>query len=505
MAELPIPVRSAPGIQRDGTTFDGNHYIDGRWCRFNRGRPRKMLGYRAASTLPELVRGMRVDSSNGSQYVHAGGATTLTQSVLDAGGLLSAQNDRTPSGLVDNPNNLWQYGVMFDSVTSAQVLIAHAAPNLSAIDSTVETDLYIGSLTASTALTDMSVAEESGGIVVISPYLFKFGNAGHVAWSVANEPTDFVDTGSGDAFITGQKIVRGLEVRGGNRPAGIFWSLDSLIQGVFVGGTAIWDFNTITAESSILSSQGVIEYDSIYYWVGVDRFLTFNGVVRELPNPLNSDFFFDNLNYAQRQKVFAYKVPRFGEIWWCFPFGNATECNHAVVYNVRENTWYDTPLPDGGRCAGYFTKVYNKPFMIDVDLTSDDLYTLWQHETGLDRIDGSSVLPISSHFETHEVTLMDNNPPDSKSLRIARMEPDFVQSGDLEVEVRGRSNPRSPTITSDPVTIPETASSSEEQTTPLREIRRLMGFKFTSNTTGGNYQMGKTIAHIAPADGRINQ
>ena len=102
-----------------------------------------------------------------------------------------------------------------------------------------------------------------------------------------------------------------------------------------------------------MSSQCVIEYDGIYYWCGVDRFLMFNGVVREVPNSLNLNWFYDNLNFNQRQKVFAVKVPRWGEIWWCYPRGNATECTHAVIYNVRENTWYDCELPNDGRSAGF--------------------------------------------------------------------------------------------------------------------------------------------------------
>ena len=34
------------GIQRDGTVFDMDFYTDGRWVRFQRGRPRKIGGYR---------------------------------------------------------------------------------------------------------------------------------------------------------------------------------------------------------------------------------------------------------------------------------------------------------------------------------------------------------------------------------------------------------------------------------------------------------------------------
>ena len=111
-----------------------------------------------------------------------------------------------------------------------------------------------------------------------------------------------------------------------------------------------------------MSSQCVIEYDGIYYWIGVDRFLLYNGVVKENKNDFNQNYFFDNLNYAQRQKVWATKVPRFGEIWWFYPRGDSTECNDAIIYNVRENTWYDAGQALGARrSAGYFSQVFAYP------------------------------------------------------------------------------------------------------------------------------------------------
>ena len=103
-----------------------------------------------------------------------------------------------------------------------------------------------------------------------------------------------------------------------------------------------------------------------YYWCGVDRFLLYNGVVKEIPNNFNQNYFFDNLNYAQRQKVYATKVPRFGEIWWFYPKGDSTECNDAIIYNIRENCWYDAGTALGSRrSAGYFSQVFHYPINAD--------------------------------------------------------------------------------------------------------------------------------------------
>lgn len=499
-----IPIGSAPGIQRDGTRFSSDAYADALWCRFQTGKPRKMKGYQSvSSTLPELVYGMRVDSNNGLIYAHMGSATKLTQMVMNTSAALNAQNDRTPAGLVNSTDNMWQFDVMRDNAGGgSRRLIAHAAPNLSAIDSTAEREIWYGDVSGAGILTDSGMDPQSGGVIVANPYLLTFGNDGRVDWSAANDPTATDQT----AFVTGSKIVAGVATRGGGQGPGVLlWSLDAVVRGQFNDpATSTFAFDELTTQSSILSSQCVIEYDGIYYWAGVDRFLMFNGVVREIPNSFNLNYFFDNLNFTQRQKVFSYKVPRWGEIWWCYPRGSATECTHAVIFNVRENVWYDTELPDGGRTAGYFAKVYNRPFMCDLVEVSSK-FTLWQHEIGTDKILAGVVNPIRSYFETADITLIKGQQGQgtSKALRVSRIEPDFVQEGVLRVTATGQSNPRAPVDPGETFTFPAVATTAEEQTVMMKETRRLMRFTFESNVAGGNYQMGMPIAHVENSDSRV--
>jgi hypothetical protein len=145
----------------------------------------------------------------------------------------------------------------------------------------------------------------------------------------------------------------------------------------FIGGVGTpaqyWRYDTISGQSSILSSQSAIEYDGIYYWCGVDRFLLYNGTVKEIQNTFNQNYFFDNLNYAQRQKVWVTKVPRFGEIWWFYPRGDATECTDAIIYNVREDVWYDAGEALGARrSAGYFSQVFHYPVEASWDVSAEE-------------------------------------------------------------------------------------------------------------------------------------
>ena len=370
--------------------------------------------------------------------------------------------------------------------------------------------IYYGAINDTTALTPITIpvsGNATGGIVALHPYTFIYGNSGYLAWSVPGDCTDFSGAGSGALNATGQKIVKGLPLRGGagNSPAGLFWSLDSLIRATFIGGAPVFQFDTITAQTSILSAASVIEYDGLFYWVGIDRFLVYNGVVREVENTMNLNYFFDGLNFDQRQKVFAFKVPRYGEIWWCYPRDNAIEPTHAIIYNVRENSWYDTELPNDGRSAGVSPAVYPKPIMtgVEPDATTGT-YRMWVHEIGVDEIDGQNMQPINSYFETADLSLPTLTQED-KSLQVLLLEPDFVQIGDMSVQVIGRANARSPEVYGPIMTFPDIDSITDpaQQVVYFKEERRELRFKFASNVIGGDYQMGICLAHLQPGDGTV--
>jgi hypothetical protein len=587
MPEQIVQIKSLPGIKRDGTKFEGDQYVDGQWVRFQRGLPRKIGGYRSINKfLRGLPRALHEYTQDLLTYVHAGSSDRLERFFIDATFNTSVITDRTPSsGFTVDDANMWQFATAYDTTNGNQI-VAQVAPNLNCICNSDGGALFVGNLLGTSVLTQVTTVPANfsvtGGVVTLPPYTFAFGNDGYAAWSVPNDPADFTGSGAGNAYITGQKIVKGMPLRGGpgNSPSGLFWSADSLIRGTYVGGTAVFQFDTISAQSSILAANSVIEYDGIFYWIGTDRFLTFNGVVREVENNLNLNFFFDNLNYAQRQKVFAYKVPRFGEIWWCFPFGDSIEPNHAVIYNVRENTWYDTELPNGGRGAGLFPAVFSKPLLSGIEpqeaqavsvainaagtgytvgntldvvgglgqidaeltvttingsggitgvtisnagqyteipanpvsvtggsgsaatfnLTFDNPYKFWVHEVGTDEIDGLTLNPIQSYFETADLSLPVTSGI-NKSMQALMIEPDFVQSGDMTVQVMGRANARAPEVNGIIMTFVEDPETPQEQVVFLKTQRRELRFRFESNTLGGNYQAGLILAHVQPGDG----
>jgi hypothetical protein len=539
MATTPVVLKSLPGIKRDGTKFEGDYYVDGQWVRWQRGLPRKIGGYSFINRyLAEISRGVKTFTENGLTYFHSGSAGFLERFTIDASGNSSLTSDRTPATYIVNDDNLWQFDVIYDtqSIPAANMLVAQVAPNAGCVCNTDGGQLFIGSMTGTNRLTEITTfpagVSVTGGVVSLHPYLMYFGNDGVVGWSVPGAPTDLTGMGSGSARVAGQKIIRGLALRGGpgNAPAGLFWSADAVIRASFVGGQEIFQFDTISPFSSILSANSVIEYDGQYFWLGTDRMLMFNGVVREIPNNLNINYFYDGLNREAAQRVWAFKVPRYGEIWWCYPRGNATECTHAIIYNLRENTWYDTELPNGGRTAGEWSPLYAAPLLCglqqstfiannrvtengDLRVTQDDDqrivvpeegFKVWQHERSMNEIDGQNITAVPSFFETADMTyLAAPGGAKDKHIRVEFIEPDFVQSGDMTVQLTGRANAKSLEVDGPVRTIFENPSTPYEQVVFFKEERRELRFKFGSNTINGDYQMGQVIAHLGEADGTV--
>jgi hypothetical protein len=112
MAEKIVQIRSGPGIKRDGTKFEGDAYVDGQWVRWQRGLPRKMGGYRSISKyLREVSRALHEYTQDSLTYVHSGSANFVERFYIDGGYNTSVITNRTPSTLVENDSNMWQFDV----------------------------------------------------------------------------------------------------------------------------------------------------------------------------------------------------------------------------------------------------------------------------------------------------------------------------------------------------------------------------------------------------------
>jgi hypothetical protein len=546
-----LPLASQPGIQRDGTVLASRAHTDAQWVRWQRGLPRKMGGYRVVQPYCNGIYRFIISQAQGSasgqlRYLNAGHQSGMDTFTIDNFAQASnvfkptfpATTNPTTAGVNTGAVCDWQMDTQFDNLSGNTLLLIHANNNL--LDPTRSDNFPVYSMNVYNPAagivqvpgygtgsdghggTQQALFPNgiSGGLVSLAPYMIVYGNNGFFAWSSPGYPTDFVGTSQGSLYvgatqITNQKIIRGLPLRagGGYSPAGLFWSVDSLVRANFVGITnGTWQFDQLTCQSSILSDAAVIEHDGTFYWAGVDRFLMFNGVVQEIPNSQNLNYFYDGINTTYAGKSYCFKVPRYGEIWWCYPRGSNTECSHAVVYNYREKYWYDTPLLNSqgtsmGRSFGLHTDALIGPLMGGISPFSNlanagTYYNLWMHETGTDELNGTYQNAIDSYYTTAPITNLANpQQPSNATLSLEKLIPDFVQTGDLTVTVLKQNNARSPVLTGSVVTVkdPATVQTSNQlnQIVPLKDTAQILRLKVESNVIGGNFQAGASMLDVS--------
>jgi hypothetical protein len=461
------------GIKRDGTVFQAEQYTDGVWCRFQRGEPKKIGGYREIFTSTTgIYRGMISLPVGGVNYIFAGNAYNLdvfttgstygigsgpfvakmlpgttwaavasntTTQVVVAGNVTTVfkpgdkivlsqtigatqytiststfatpnttivftpaltgsptitkvwlANDPifTPDPIAGPDRITWQFDAQFNVLGNNLACIAHPGYNLENIDNGVASQVLAGNVVPDanndyffSGLSDSAGQNPTyqpiavdGGVCVLYPFIFVYGSNGFISNNnVSLALTDYTTQSFYDwngpfanqVNVASSKIVKGMPIRGGtNAPSGLFWATDSLIRVSFNPNAAAvyWSYDIVSSQISIMSSNSVVEMDGTFFWMGVDRFYQYNGQVAVLANDKNVNYLFNNLNYEQRQKVWATKVPRYNEIWFFYPRGTSTECNDCIIYNVKDKLWYDSGQAVGSRrSCGYTTELFPTP------------------------------------------------------------------------------------------------------------------------------------------------
>jgi hypothetical protein len=681
------------GIKRDGTTFEAREFSDGTWCRFQRGVPKKMGGYRQMFREPNgIPRGMITNPYDGVNYMFIGTQNTLdvftsstnlgvgsgpylatitngygvqtviahTSSSFTVAGNQTAVYtpgtqvifDQTPGSQVytvatatyttntvvtftpatlsttptnvwlaygsfnQSPNTLWQFDLQYDPQGGALKVLAHPGENLGNIDNGIETQVLIGDVlpgagqtwsfvgladTAGSTPTNEPIAVD-GGVCVLYPFIFVYGSNGFIANNNVDatytnqSPFDWNGPLANRVNMSSSKIVKGMPVRGGtNSPSGLFWATDSLIRVSFTGQVDnYWRYDILSSQISIMSSNSVVEMDGVFYWMGVDRFYAYNGSVNVVPNDKNVNWLFDNINYEQRQKVWATKVPRYNEIWFFYPRSTNTECSDAIIYNTKDKIWYDAGSAEGARrscgytteifpspiwCGWDYSAVYSQPFntidtpsgltapaanqfYISGDVTptfspGDNIsfstvpqdttytietaefifttatlpngvtlvtctqdftpypdvgstvyvanvgYTVWQQEFGKNEITDIGVFAVPSSITTCDISWVGGDPSQdtpsgvNRRMHLRRVEPDFLQNGDMTMTILGRKFARGAVENSGPYTFtPDTGK------IDLRVEHREMRLQFESNDLDGDFEMGRILITAELGDER---
>lgn len=157
--------------------------------------------------------------------------------------------------------------------------------------------------------------------------------------------------------------------------------------------SGVWQITQLDAAIGIISPMARVSVNGYAYWMGQDNFYMFRGnKVEIIPSNFGAQssilrYVFDDLNYSQRYKIFAYYNEQYDEIWFFYPTSGSNNPNKIARYSRKLNCWVPDELER--TAAEYPTQNLSNPRLANESL----LYT---HEVGWDD-DGQ---PMVFHAKT---------------------------------------------------------------------------------------------------------
>lgn len=545
MATNFYPLIYKPGIKKDGTQIQSEYCTHGRWIRFQRGVIRKMGGesglfvnqvteYGSPSTI------LLMASSNGNGYyayvaaIPAGqtGRKVILRITFNSD-FVKVSDDLVHTNILGGVAR-YQFEIVVRNGIKTIVAFIRGG-NLSRDNIIVggpgkilHAPVEAGNGPPQFVETGIEGLDPkaNSGICYSFPYLFAYGKDGFVSYSKTSDPFDFRENGGSGSFtlIPADNVIYGSPIRGGSSsPSLLFWTISSVVKITNVGDNEVrFQQDVISQSCSILSTRSVVELDGMFFWVGTDKFYVYNGLVTALPNTMNLNYFFDNLDMSRRQEVFGIKNPRYDEIWWFYPRKGVTRgCQEAIIYNKREASWYNTTI--GARYCGVYFDL--EGFMCTLGAGSGqntptlDTVTLWKHEVGeVSTWQPSSAsrqyVPIDSIFRTPFYSWVSFNPMKQPTgvnrwVDLKTIQPDFVLPNDNEqqdpdggdyftVKVYGREYPQLG-FRENPVSFGPYRFRNITGKVDVNAHARYMQLEFTGTK---NYEVGHILLEMGVGDGK---
>jgi hypothetical protein len=274
----------------------------------------------------------------------------------------------------------------------------------------------------------------------------------------------------------------------------------------YLGPPYVWATQLLGDNVSIYSQNAAVLASGVVYWMGVDKFYTYDGRVQTLNCDLRR-FVFENINYDQSQQVFAGTNEGFNEVWWFYCSVDSSEIDRYVIYNYLEKIWYYGTM---SRTAWLDSGLLNYPVAATYN-TAAGTGLLVNHEDGLNDNETVETLPLNAYIASSEFDIGDGH----NFAFVWRVLPDLTfgnssnsPAGDpatVAMTLQGLSNSGSG-VTSDasqPVAKGNTYNITEEFTGQIytRFRGRQMIFKIESDQVNTTWQLGAPRIDIRP-DGR---
>jgi hypothetical protein len=296
-------------------------------------------------------------------------------------------------------------------------------------------------------------------------------------WSTQEDFTKFAPTATNTAgdqrLEVGTKIVSMISAR-----EETIISTDEAIYGMtFVGPPFTFSFRLLATDAGSSGLNAMISIDGNVFWMGKRNFFSYDGIVKELPCPVQY-YVFDRLQTNYIDKVVVGHNKKFKEITWFYVSDNNTagtinpENDSYVTYNYADNAW---SIGSMGRTVWSDSFGFRStPFAFDSN------GYLYNHETGTSA-NGSA---MNAYIESspREITAEGEN-----LYMVDKVVPDVNMGANssLSLYINTRKYPNAAETTKGPFTITSTT-----EKVSVRARGRQMSVKLESTGTEDDWSLG---------------
>ena len=323
-----------------------------------------------------------------------------------------------------------------------------------------------------------------------------------IRWSNQEDVTNWTPAATNQAgslrLSRGSEIITVLQAR----QEILIWSDTALYGMQYLGAPEVWGAQLLGDNITIASTNAAVYSGNIAYWMGTDKFYSYDGTVKTLPCSVRS-YVFNDFNTSQYAQVVAGTNERFDEIWWFYCSAGVTQNDRYVVYNYLQDIWYYGTL--------------SRSAWIDSDLRENPMAATYSnnlvnHEVGYDSQEGAVASAITATLLSSEFDLDDGD----RFMFVNRVLPDVTFEGStvtnpaavmtlspMQNSGSGYNNPLSVGGNS-ASTVTRTATVPIEEFTGQVFVRvrgRQMAFKMESTELGVAWKLGIPRLEMR-ADGR---
>lgn len=249
-----------------------------------------------------------------------------------------------------------------------------------------------------------------------------------IQWSDQGGLTTWTTGQSGEDDIEGAgKFISQAQARGEN----LLFTETQTYRFRYIGGQFVWQTKLLDPSIGIIAQNARVVADGVVYWMGSKNFYMWRGGnVEVVPSNTSEEctalrYVFGNMNYGQKEKIFAWFNTEFREVWYHYPSAESNNPDRVIRVNIDRFSWV---IDEMSRTAAEYPAIIEQtPYLIN------STGTVYLHENGFND-DGAA---MDWHVET-PFSFAGTN-----TVVLDAFIPDHDLTGSITVQIKTRDYPKS--------------------------------------------------------------